>query len=275
MSRGHPVPGERIGPYEVGRRLGVGGMGVVFEATDTVLLPTGRAQGDRAAALEDALHGLSPGGSPARRRRRPRSTRRTSCRSMPTARPTAGTYLATQLIPGGDLGALLHAHGAPPARVAVDLIAQVASGLADAHATGLVHRDIKPSNVLLRRRDESLTAYLADFGIARRVDPEARHTPSRHRDIGTPTYMAPELHTGTPPGVASDVYSLGCLLWATLTGRRRTACTSEWAIVTNHRDQPVPQLAERSPFESALNVVLRRSLAKRPDDRYPSCGRDA
>ena len=113
---------------------------------------------------------------------------------------------------------MLRHHGAPPAMVALDLVAQVASGLADAHAAGMVHRDIKPANVLLRRRGATMAAYLGDFGISRRLhagDPEDDRTGT----VGTPSYMAPELHTGGTAGVASDVYALGCLLWATLSGR--------------------------------------------------------
>ncbi len=84
---------------------------------------------------------------------------------------------------------------------------QVAAGLATAHLAGLVHRDIKPGNVLLRRRDGGgFQAYLADFGIARRVDGEATRT-GTGATVGTPRYMAPELHTGGTPVVASDLYS--------------------------------------------------------------------
>ena len=153
--------------------------------------------------------------------------------------------------------------------VAIDLIEQVADGLADAHAAGLVHRDIKPANVLLRRRaDGWLTAYLADFGIARQVDGEATRT--SHATVGTPSYMAPELHTGGQPGVSSDVYSLGCLLWATLTGRAPYVGTSDFEIVTAHREKPVPQLPDDSPLAGRLNEVLRSTLAKDPADRPPS-----
>ena len=153
--------------------------------------------------------------------------------------------------------------------VAIDLIEQVADGLADAHAAGLVHRDIKPANVLLRRRaDGGLTAYLADFGIARQVGGEATRT--SHATVGTPSYMAPELHTGGQPGVASDVYSLGCLLWATLTGRAPYAGTSDFEIVTAHREKPIPQLPDDGPLAGRLNEVLRGTLAKDPADRPPS-----
>ena len=113
------------------------------------------------------------------------------------------------------------------------MIAQIASGLADAHAAGLVHRDIKPANVLLRIRTDSVRAYLADFGIARQVNADSNLTMAGVT-VGTPTYMAPELHTGGQSGPASDVYSLGCLLWAAVSGHAPYSGTSDYQIVNAH-----------------------------------------
>jgi serine/threonine-protein kinase len=215
VTSGYPREGETIGHYRVGPRLGGGGMGVVFEAMDQNL--------DRPVALKVIAPELAEDAE-----FRARFTREAQAQASLDSRHVVHVYahgedagrlwIATQLVPDGDLRTMLSSYGAPPASVAVDLITQVADGLADAHAAGLVHRDIKPANVLLRRRaDGGYTAYLADFGIARQVDGE--HTRTSHATVGTPSYMAPELHTGGRPGVASDVYSLGCLLWATLTGQ--------------------------------------------------------
>jgi len=177
-------------------------------------------------------------------------------------------YLVTQLIPDGDLGGLLQAYGAPPPATALDLMAQVADGLADAHAAGLIHRDIKPANVLLRRRQDGNQAYLSDFGIARHV--EADPTGTTTGTMGTPTYMAPELHLGEPPSVASDVYSLGCLFWAALTGSAPYAGTSDYQVVTAHLEAPLPQLEPTGSLAVAANRILRTAMAKSPGDRYPS-----
>ncbi len=266
MTAGYPREGETIGHYRVGRRLGVGGMGVVFEARDENL--------DRPVALKVIAPELAEDAE-----FRARFTREAQAQASLDSRHVVQVYahgedagrlwIATQLAPDGDLRTWLSSHGAPPVPVAVDVVAQVADGLADAHAAGLVHRDIKPANVLLRRRDDGdLTAYLADFGIARQVDGERTRT--SHATVGTPSYMAPELHTGGLPGVASDIYSLGCLLWATLTGRAPYAGTSDFEIVTAHREQPVPQLPADSPLAGQLNDVLRRTMAKDPADRPPS-----
>ncbi len=266
MTAGYPREGERIGHYRVGRRLGGGGMGVVFEAHDEYL--------ERPVALKVIAPELAEDPD-----FRARFTREAQAQASLDSRHVVQVYahgedegrlwIATQLVPDGDLRTMLTSYGAPSVPVAIDLIEQVADGLADAHAAGLVHRDIKPANVLLRRRaDGGLTAYLADFGIARQVGGEVTRT--SHATVGTPSYMAPELHTGGEPGVASDVYSLGCLLWATLTGRAPYAGTSDFEIVTAHRERPVPQLPEDGPLAARLNEVLRRTLAKDPADRPPS-----
>ena len=88
--------------------------------------------------------------------------------------------------------------------------------------------------------------------------------------MGTPTYMAPELHLGDQPSVASDVYSLGCLLWAALTGRAPYAGTSDYQIVTAHLEQPVPQLEPSSELAVEANRILRTAMAKSPAERYSS-----
>ena len=263
---GYPQPGEMLGPYRIERRLGGGGMGVVFEATDTVL--------QRKVAVKVISPHLAD--DPVFRARFTREAQGQAALDSPHVvhvyahgEADGRLYIATQLVPDGDLGRLVQAYGAPPPRVAVDLIAQVAAGLADAHATGLVHRDLKPANVLLRTRPDGVRAYLADFGIARQVDAEQSLT-AAGGTVGTPTYMAPELHTGGQAGVASDVYSLGCMLWAALTGEAPYRGTSDYQIVTAHLEQPIPQLPESSPFAAAVNRVLRTAMAKRPEQRYPT-----
>jgi Protein kinase domain len=88
--------------------------------------------------------------------------------------------------------------------------------------------------------------------------------------VGTPVWMAPELHSGARAGVASDVYSLGCLLWATLTGRAPYAGATEDQLAAAHREQPVPQLTGENPMVREVNRMLRTAMAKDPSARYPS-----
>lgn len=269
-TEGFPAPGERIGPYEVVRQLGMGGMGVVFEAVDTVL--------QRRVALKVISPYLA--GDPAFRVRFTQEAQAQASLDSPHVvqvfahgEADGSLYIASQLIPDGDLGAMIQAQGAPPPGVALDLIAQVATGLADAHAAGLVHRDIKPANVLLRIRGEDVSAYLADFGIARRIDidPTLSQTlTTQGFAVGTPSYMAPELHTGGTPGTTTDVYALGCLLWAALVGRAPYGGTTDYQLVSAHVSAPVPQLVPSGPFEREVNRILRSAMAKHPGERYPS-----
>ena len=259
---GYPVEGELIGPYRVGRRLGGGGMGVVHVAYDDAL--------DREVALKViAPHLAEDDGFRVRFTREARALAALDSAHVvhvyAHGEVDGRLYIATQLVPDGDVERLLESERALSVHDALDLVAQVADGLADAHAAGLVHRDIKPANVLLRRREGGWQAYLSDFGIARELDAERTRT---RGPVGTPSYMAPELHTGGRAGIASDVYSLGCLLWATISGRAPYDGTSDYQVATAHLEQPVPQLAGRGPLVTEVNRILRTALAKDPDDRY-------
>lgn len=179
-------------------------------------------------------------------------------------------YIASQLIPGGDLGHLIRTEGTPTLVEALEIIEQVTSGLADAHDAGLVHRDIKPGNVLVRRRPGSLRAYLADFGIARRMNADATRFSSS--TVGTPSYMAPELHGGAKASASTDIYALGCLLWVALTGTPPYQGTSEYQLIAAHVQSPVPQLTGTSPMVNAVNRILRTAMAKDAAERYQSAG---
>ncbi|MCL2542521.1 MAG: serine/threonine protein kinase [Nocardioidaceae bacterium] len=258
--------GDRLGPYRIVRRLGVGGMGIVYEAVDESL--------GRSVAVK--VIGEALAAAPVFRARFAAEAKAQASLDSPHVVQVFAhgeidgrLYIATQLIPDGDLGRMLRLHGAPPPGIAVDLVAQVAAGLTEAHRVGLVHRDIKPANVLIRNRGDEVSAYLADFGISRRVD--VRQGPTTEGlAVGTPSYMAPELHTGGSPGPATDIYSLGCLLWATLSGRAPYAGTTDYEVVSAHVSAPIPQLAERGAFEREANRILRRAMAKSPAERYPA-----
>lgn len=263
-SAGRPAEGTRIGPYRIVREIGGGGMGVVYEAADDAL--------NRTIALKLISPHLAEDDD--FRARFTREAQALAALDSPHVvhlyaygEVEGRLYLATQLIPDGDLGAMLQQFGAPPVRIALDLVAQVAAGLSDAHEYGMVHRDIKPANILLRRRGNTMSAYVGDFGIARQLDGEATHA-RRTGTVGTPSYMAPELHTGGLAGVASDLYSLGCLLWAALSGHAPYRGTTEYQIVSAHLEQPVPQLPGQSALVTEVNRILRTAMAKDPADRY-------
>ncbi|WP_322937294.1 serine/threonine-protein kinase [Nocardioides bizhenqiangii] len=246
-------------------QLGQGGMGVVYRAVEENL------------SREVALKIVAPlyAHDPEFRERFSREAR--SQASLESAHVVAVyahgeedgyLYIASQLIVDGDLGRLIRTAGVPPLVDALSVIEQVASGLADAHEAGLVHRDIKPGNVLVRIRGNAVRAYLADFGIARRMD--AASTRFGSSAVGTPTYMAPELHGGAAASFVTDVYSLGCLMWVALTGTPPFTGQTDYQIVAAHVTQEIPQLAGTSPMVQATNRILRLAMAKEPSQRYPT-----
>ncbi len=262
---GYPVPGAGIGRFRIVEQLGQGGMGVVYRAVEENL---GR---------EVALKIVAPhfAHDPEFRERFSREARAQA--SLESAHVVAVyahgeedgyVYIASQLIADGDLGQLIRTAGIPPLVDALSVIEQVASGLADAHDAGLVHRDIKPGNVLVRIRGHAVRAYLGDFGIARRMD--AASTRFGSSAVGTPTYMAPELHGGAAASFVTDVYSLGCLMWVALTGTPPFTGQSDYQIVAAHVNNEIPQLAGTSPMVQATNRILRLAMAKEPSQRYPS-----
>ena len=168
-------------------------------------------------------------------------------------------FIATELVPGGDLEQLLAAHGSCPPELAVDLLEQVGRGIAAAHRLGILHRDIKPSNVLVERRDDgTLRAVVCDFGIAWVEDASHTKTPGV---IGTWGYLAPERLRGADATTASDVYALGCLLWALLTGSPPYV-GAPGEIAVGHLQAPVRQLPPHAPGAAWLNPMLARAMAK-------------
>ena len=257
-----PHVGDVFGRYRIDAQIGQGGMGVVFSATDTAF--------DRRVALKVVSAAL--GGSAEFLARFEREAALLARLNSPHViaifdygEQDGCPYLATQYVGGGDLGGLLAARGPMPPKLAAEVCAQVADALADAHRAGVVHRDVKPTNVLLRDADTlDLHAYLCDFGIAR-TDAEGLTAPGSVS--GTWSYLAPECGTGAPGTVASDLYALGCLLWATLTGQAPFHGT-DVEIAIAHQRAPVPQLAGDDPFTHHVNAILANTLAKDPRARY-------
>ncbi len=258
----------RIGSEFVGYRIdeliGRGGMGVVYRAYDLRL--------KRTVALKLMAPDLAL--DQRFRERFSREAELAMSLEHPNVVPIhdAGDidgrlYLAMRHVEGTDLRALLQAEGAlDPAR-ALAICSAVANALDAAHAKGLVHRDVKPSNVLL---DASEHVYLADFGLTRRVD-EQGGPAGEGRSMGTPAYLAPEQIEGGPVDGCADVYSLGCLLYECLTGETPFA-GSRLAVAWAHLEEDPPSASERRPdLPEAIDAVIRKSMAKEPENRYTTC----
>jgi CheY-like chemotaxis protein len=181
-------------------------------------------------------------------------------------------YLVMELLEGQSLEKELEERGPlPPARAA-EIVVPVCSALAAAHAAGVVHRDIKPSNVFLHRTPQGEIAKILDFGIAK-LATEAAIGQSLTVDgslLGTPAYMAPERFRRGPYGPASDIYSVGAMLYEMLSGRLPFVpnTADPLALVAMQAEEDPPPLRVRRPEVSeALERVVLQALARNPEGR--------
>lgn len=258
-----PQPGDQFGRYRIDRVIGEGGMGVVFAATDTRL--------QRTVAIK-VITGPLAGNADFLRRFHGEAAVLAQLDSpyvisiIDHDELDGLPYIVTQYVDGTDLGSLLK-EGPLTAKLALTVCAQIARGLGDAHRRGVIHRDVKPGNVLLREPGTpEMHAYVCDFGIAQTDSSDGRTATGMV--AGTWAYLAPERTQGSPASPASDIYALGCVLWACLAGAPPYS-GSDVEMAIAHAQAPVPQLAGEGPFVAELNGVLGRLLAKDPAARYP------
>ena len=173
-------------------------------------------------------------------------------------------YLVMRWIAGTDLHKVLREDGRMDPVRAARIVEQVGGALDAAHAAGLVHRDVKPANVLLSGEH----AYLADFGLTRMVGSDDNLTTAGHF-LGTVDYMAPEQFRDEPLDARTDVYALGCVLYAALTGAPPfLRDTVPQTMLAHLHDEPPKPDGVSKP----LQRVLLRALTKSPEHRYPSAG---
>jgi DNA-binding beta-propeller fold protein YncE len=264
-----PRLGTRLAGYRIQALLGRGGMGVVYLAEQ--LGPR------RPVALK--LLSAPVATSEAFRERFLRESELAAAIDHPNVLPvydageTDGVlWIAMRYVDGIDLAALLEREGPLAPGQALALGGQIAGALDAAHARGLVHRDVKPANILLAMEEGVVAhAYLADFGLTRRVG-GARGLTVSGQVLGTIDYVAPEQVEGGPVDGRADQYSLGCVLFECLTGVVPFRRASELAVLWAHVNDPPPQLREYRPeLPAALDAAVGRALAKAPADRHPSC----
>ena len=261
---------QALGDYQLQEQLGSGGMGVVYKAW--------HARMRRHVAIKVVHESLAGQSDLAQRFAREvvaaaQLSHPNIVRAYDAGEHEGKLYLVTEYIEGADLARRVKQHGPCGVRQAVDYAIQAARGLEYAHAHGITHRDIKPSNLLL---DAHGTIKILDLGLARLEDaaPLAERaddmlTTSR-AILGTVDYMAPEQAIDPRAADArSDIYSLGCTLYYLLTGRSCYDGATFFERLLAHREQPLPSLATGMPnVPPALDGVLHRMIAKRPDERY-------
>jgi serine/threonine-protein kinase len=243
--------------------VGRGGMGVVYRATQ---LGLGRPVALKLLATDRAA-------DPEFRARFQREWQMAAAIDHPNIIPVyaagddEGTlYLVLRYVAGTDLHELIRDSGRLAPERAASVIAQVASGLDAAHAAGLVHRDVKPGNVLL----DGEHVYLSDFGLTRLAGAGTQITETG-RWMGTADYASPEQLESRPTDARSDVYALGCVLYAALTGGPPFPRETVPATLLAHLNDPPPR-PSRLGVPAAFDAVIARALAKDPADRYPSAG---
>lgn len=273
------LTGRIVGPYQVEERLGGGAMASVYRARE---ISTGRIL---------ALKVLLPDADETVRERFRQEARTVRVLNHPNIVPTLGisdeesgaagaTYIAMELVEGESLGSLLDRTRTLTPRETCALAEPIARALALAHANGIVHRDVKPGNILLRRvrpgnplgvtlsEDGTTVApLLSDFGIARALD--APDLTSVGRTIGTPAFMAPEQCAGHREiDGRADLYSLGAVIYRCVTGRPPFTGTTTQILYAHVYDPVMLSDEQLASLPECLVAVLRRTLAKEPEERY-------
>ena len=255
--------GNTIGNYRIDEKLGEGGVGLVWKATDLVLnrpvaLKVLRAEfATRAGVVE-----------------RFRSEALTLARLNHPNVATLYSFvcegdlrmMVMEYVQGQTFEHLVHAFGPMRFQRALPLYLQALDGIEYAHEHGIVHRDIKASNVMLNHLG---VVKVMDFGIAR-VLGSVHLTQNEHR-VGTPAFMAPEQIRGEEADVRSDVYSLGLLLYLLLTGKAPFSAKSDYELCRMHLEEaPPPPRTIAGDIPDAIERAVLRSLAKAPGERFAS-----
>ncbi|APZ92972.1 serine/threonine protein kinase [Fuerstiella marisgermanici] len=257
------IPFDRLGHYEIIRRIGHGGMGDVYLGYEADL--------DRHVAIKVLPQEFSREADfVARFRQEAAAAARLSHPNIVQiffAGEAAGyLYFAMQHVDGESLSEVLERHGSLPIEQSVTVMRQVLSGLAHAHQHGMVHRDIKPANLLI---DHSLQrALLADFGLVKFFTGNHAHT-ATGTVMGTAEYMSPEQGRGHAVDGRSDLYSLGIVVYRMLSGRLPFSADETSALIFQHVYETPLSLTEALPqLPLALSQIVDRLMSKNPDDRY-------
>ena len=265
-------PGDLAGEYEIVEHLGAGAMGDVYAGTHPVV--------EKRVAVKVIKRKLA--GSAEAVERFVREAKAVNRVDHPSVLDVFSfgrlddgrLYLVMDLLSGESLGDRIRRDGAMSIADALAVLEPVCSALAAAHARDVVHRDLKPDNVFVTDAGE---VYVLDFGIAKMLTDVAAEAGVQTLTgegvwLGTPAYMAPEQWTADGASAASDIYALGAMCFEMLTGRVPYRARSVPAMMEQHFHADIPLLTTSAgvTMPAALDDVIRRAMAKVPEDRYAS-----
>lgn len=265
------------GRFTVLQFLGRGGMGEVFEARDNVL--------EEHVALKIVHANKTTSEASLRRLRREvqlarRVTHNNVCRIFDLTQhhdAENGLVLdlvSMELLEGETLRDCLNTKGRLTVEEALPIVRQIARGLVAAHRLGIVHRDLKPANVMLVEEASGLRAAITDFGLAHSVGPEGRNDKKLTQDgdlIGSPAYMAPEQAGGDPTSAATDIYSLGVMLYEMLAGVLPFSGSSAWLMMVDRlTGDPVPLEKHLPDLDPRILKMVSCCLQRSPQHRFAS-----
>ena len=253
----------QLGRYEIIAELGQGAMGVVYQATDPLI--------DRGVAIKTINLGLALDEKEEYEGRFYQEAKAAGRLSHPNivtiydvGKSGDVAYIAMEFLQGRELRDILDDAQALSVDRVLDIVCQVALGLAYAHEHGIVHRDIKPSNIIV---DKDGNVKITDFGIARMESSSVRTQTGMI--LGSPKYMSPEQVMGKPIDRRSDIFSLGVMLFEMLTGKPPFAGDNVNAIMYQTLNSVPPSPGSiNAAVPAMLNFIVAKALAKAVDDRY-------
>ena len=254
-----------IGRYKITEEVGRGGMAAVYLAHDPLF--------DREVAIKVLSVAMS--NDPGFRARFEREAKAIASLDHPAVvtvhdygEDSGRLYLVMRRMAGGTLADRLK-NGPLPTEEVARIVRRIGGALDLAHQRGIIHRDLKPGNILF---DQYGDAYLSDFGIVRLTEGHTALT-TENVIIGTPGYMSPEQIQGAEIDSRSDIYALGVLVFEMLTGRKPFAGDTAAMIMVKQMTEAVPNLSEVKPdLPPSYDLVIKRSLAKQPDERPATAG---
>lgn len=257
------------GRYQLLERIGSGGMATVYKGQDNAL---GRLVAVK--MLHESLTGDA--GFLKRFQREAHAAANLTHPNIVTVHDIGQDghrhYIVMEYVDGQTLKQVIRGHyqngRVMPIKYALDLAVQICAGIGYAHRANLIHCDVKPQNILVTRDDR---VKVTDFGIARAISEASRMQDSNV--WGTPQYFAPEQAAGNPASPASDVYSIGIVLFEMLAGSRPFEADTPTAVALKHLQEQPPRITEYNPaVPHSLEQIIAKVLAKEPSGRYRTAG---